>query len=161
MLENYGFVPLTKEEAMRIQMPSSSGLFSELFNKMKDEIKRNPKNAGLYKDALNMTAGERKISFLNRYFIYKKVRNVDADKLATNLIGQSVNIELDEASALKLQKEKVLTVLPSAANASAANASATNSSATNASASAKKSTVKRPVKQKAKLVLTQEEPEKL
>ena len=158
MLENYGFVPLTKEDALRIQMPSSSGLFSELFNKMKDEIKRNPKNASLYKDAINMTAGERRISFLNRYFIYKKVRNVDADKLAMNLISQSVNIELDEADALRLQKEKVLTVLPGLSDA---NASAANASASAANASAKKSAVKRPVKQKAKILLTQEEPEKL
>ena len=162
MLENYGFVPLTKEDALRIQMPSSSGLFSELFNKMKDEIKRNPKNASLYKDAINMTAGERRISFLNRYFIYKKVRNVDADKLAMNLISQSVNIELDEADALRLQKEKVLTVLPGlSANASAANASASASAANASAANAKKSAVKRPVKQKAKILLTQEEPEKL
>lgn len=155
MLENYGFVPLTKEDALRIQMPSSSGLFSELFNKMKDEIKRNPKNASLYKDAMNMTAGERKISFLNRYFIYKKVRNVDADKLATNLISQSVNIELDEASALRLQKETVLTVLPKIGEQATGTATAT------ANANAKKSAVKRPVKQKVKLVLTQEEPEKI
>jgi hypothetical protein len=153
MLENYGFVPLTKEDALRLNMPSSSGLFSELFNKMKDEIKRNPKNASLYKDAMNMTAGERKISFLNRYFIYKKVRNVDADKLATNLISQSVNIELDEADALRLQKEKVLTVLPGLGEQPSAD--------TAVPAPAKKSAVKRPVKQKAKLVLTQEEPEKL
>jgi hypothetical protein len=159
MLENYGFVPLSKDDADRIHMPASTGLFSELFNKMKDEIKRNPKNAGLYKDAINMTAGERKISFLNRYFIYKKVRNVDADKLATNLIGQSVNVELDEAAALRLQKETVLTILPSIADA---NALAANAGVANANALApasKKSAVKRPVKQKVKLVLTQEEPE--
>jgi len=156
MLENYGFVPLSKDDADRIHMPSSTGLFSELFNKMKDEIKRNPKNAGLYKDAINMTAGERKISFLNRYFIYKKVRNVDADKLATNLIGQSVNVELDEAAALRLQKETVLTILPTAlADSIAADAT----SAIAPAISSKKSAVKRPVKQKVKLVLTQEEPE--
>jgi len=156
MLENYGFVPLSKDDADRIHMPASTGLFNELFNKMKDEIKRNPKNAGLYKDAMNMTAGERKISFLNRYFIYKKVRNVDADKLATNLIGQSVNVELDEAAALRLQKETVLTILPSiAADSIAADAT----SAVAPAISSKKSAVKRPVKQKVKLVLTQEEPE--
>ena len=158
MLENYGFVPLSKDDADRIHMPSSTGLFSELFNKMKDEIKRNPKNAGLYKDAINMTAGERKISFLNRYFIYKKVRNVDADKLATNLIGQSVNVELDEAAALRLQKETVLNILPTIADAGVANANAPAALAPAALAS-KKSAVKRPVKQKVKLVLTQEEPE--
>jgi hypothetical protein len=157
MLENYGFVPLSKDDADRIHMPASTGLFSELFNKMKDEIKRNPKNAGLYKDAMNMTAGERKISFLNRYFIYKKVRNVDADKLATNLIGQSVNVELDEAAALRLQKETVLTILPSiAADATSAEAAPAPGALV---PSSKKSGVKRPVKQKVKLVLTQEEPE--
>ena len=148
-------MPLSKDDADRIHMPSSSGLFSELFNKMKDEIKRNPKNAGLYKDAMNMTAGERKISFLNRYFIYKKVRNVDADKLATNLIGQSLNVELDEAAALRIQKETVLTILPTALAANATNAEANAAPAL--PGAGKKSGVKRPVKQKVKLVLTQEE----
>ena len=157
MLENYGFVPLAKEDAERIHMPSGSGLFSELFNKMKDEIKRIPKNAGLYKDALNMTAGERKISFLNRYFIYKKVRNVDADKLATNLISQSVNVELDEASELKLQKEKVLTILPSALQGPGPGTA--SGLAPGPAPSAKKTAVKKPVKQKVKLVLTQEQGE--
>ena len=95
MLENYGFVPLNKEEAMQLNLPASGGSFSELFQKMKDEIKRTPRNESLYKEAINITAGERKISFLNRYFIYKKVRNVDADKLAANLLNQSVNVELD------------------------------------------------------------------
>jgi hypothetical protein len=71
--------------------------------------------------------------------------------LATNLISQSVNIELDEAAALRLQKETVLTVLPGAGQEPGAVAEP----------GAKKSAVKRPVKQKVKLVLTQEEPEKL
>jgi len=135
MLENYGFVPLSKEEAIQLNLPASGGSFSELFQKMKDEIKRTPRNESLYKEAMNMTAGERKISFLNRYFIYKKVRNVDADKLAANLLNQSVNVELDQADAARLAKE--LAIAPQVT-----------------SSPAKKSAIKKPVKKNEKLVLT-------
>ena len=38
LIENYGFVPLTKEEARSIGMPNSIGDFSELFYKMEDDI---------------------------------------------------------------------------------------------------------------------------
>jgi len=112
MLENYGFIPITNEEARKMNLPSGSGLFSDLFKVMKDEIKRNPKNEYLYKSAAKMSAGERQISFLNRYFIYKKVRNIDTEQVSSNLIGKSVNVELDEEEQKKMDQEKIVTGLP-------------------------------------------------
>jgi hypothetical protein len=156
MLENYGFVQLTKEEAYNIHMPSSSGLFSELFTKMKDEISRNPINSKFYKDAMKMTAGERKISFLNRYFIYKKVRNVDAEKLVKNFISQSVNVELDKEDALQIEKETILSALPKDVEKTLPiprQPPTAISTPTSTAITMKK----RPVKHKEKLVLTQSE----
>ncbi len=91
VLENYGFVLLKKEEYSVLNLPGSTGLFKDLYDLMVDEIKRDGRKEKDYGDALNMTAGERTISFLNRYFIYKKVRNVDALKeMERNLgIGQA------------------------------------------------------------------------
>ena len=35
-----------------------------------------------------MTVGENNISFLNRYFIYKKIRNVNAKEVNMGLLNQ-------------------------------------------------------------------------
>ena len=112
MLENYGFVPITNEEARKMNMPSGSGLFSELFKIMNEELKRNKNNENMYKSAPYMSAGERKISFLNRYFIYKKVRNVDADKIALNIISKPLNVELDESDKNTIEREQIILTLP-------------------------------------------------
>ncbi len=97
LMEMYGFVPVTKEEATDMRLPGGSGLFGELFINMMEEIKRNPFKSTMYKDAAKMTANEKKISFLNRYFVYKKVREVNIDNL---------QIELGEYNDSISQREK-------------------------------------------------------
>ena len=77
IMENYGFVPLSQDEIKRLNIPSSQGNFSQLFEKLEKEVKKNNRARNEYGQALNMTSSERRISFLNRYFIFKKVRNVD------------------------------------------------------------------------------------
>jgi len=76
VMEDYGFIPLSLEEASQINMPSSSGLFSSLYSQMEKE-----KNTKFYGKALDMSPNEKKISFLNRYMIFKKVRNVDGQNI--------------------------------------------------------------------------------
>ena len=75
IMNDYGFV-LEGDDTKMIEHPlnpevkiKSSDNFEILFNEMnKDKTK--------YGDAKNMNAKEKEISFLNRYFIFKKVRNV-------------------------------------------------------------------------------------
>jgi hypothetical protein len=86
ILENYGFIELTNKEAQQIGLPNSSGLFNELFQQLENEIQQNPKKKYDYKDSLEMTKDEKEISFMNRYFVFKKVRNVDAEKVSKNLM---------------------------------------------------------------------------
>ena len=85
LMDAYGFKIISKEEANEMGLPSGSGLFSELFINMLDELKRNKFKATLFGEAPNMTKIEKKISFLNRYFVYKKVREVNIDKLHLEL----------------------------------------------------------------------------
>jgi len=85
MLENYGFVELTTEEAHALGLPNSSGLFGELFQQMESEVRQNPQKKYDYKSASDMTSDEKTISFMNRYFVFKKVRNVDAESMAKTL----------------------------------------------------------------------------
>ncbi len=85
LMDAHGFKLINREEANEMGFPSGSALFSELFINMLDEIKRNKFKADMFGAAPNMTTAEKKISFLNRYFIYKKVREVNINKLQLEL----------------------------------------------------------------------------
>ena len=106
MLENYGFVLLTRQETKDLNLPDSTGLFNDLFGIMKTEMKKNKRAMNEYGDAAKMSPGEKKISFLNRYFIYKKVRNVDADTITLNLLGTSI-VEEEVSEIVEVVPEPV------------------------------------------------------
>ena len=74
---------------------------------MEREIERNPSKSEEYGTAMKMTSGERRISFLNRYMIFKKVRNVDAQSVAIGLLNTSIREEEEE----KKESEKVSAVV--------------------------------------------------
>lgn len=116
VMENYGFNLITRDEAKSIGLPEGSGLFGELFNTMIDETKRKRYSKNPYGTALNMNANEKKISFLNRYFVYKKVRNVNAEKISLEFLDESmeqVRAEKKETiAAVKVGKETVKTAKP-------------------------------------------------
>jgi hypothetical protein len=81
VMEDYGFVLATREEAKNRSLPNGTGLFSELFLMMENELKMNPKRHVDYATASEMSPEERRISFMYRYFIFRKVRNVDLSKM--------------------------------------------------------------------------------
>lgn len=81
VMESYGLKIINREEAHDIGLPEGSGLFSELFINMLDELKKTPYKKSLYREAPNMSSFEKKISFLNRYFVFKKVREVNIEKI--------------------------------------------------------------------------------
>jgi hypothetical protein len=113
LLENYGFALLPVEEAIHMNLPSGSGMFSELFNLMNTELKRKTKSRLKYGSrdeygaAPKMTSGEKKISFLNRYFVYKKIRDVDAEKVAYDLLGVTKSDEKEATVADDVVQEIV------------------------------------------------------
>jgi hypothetical protein len=83
LMENFGFKIVSREEAKQKGLPEGNGLFSELYMVMLEEMKKN-KYTGMgseYGEAKNMTSYEKKISFLNRYFVYKKIRHVNTNKV--------------------------------------------------------------------------------
>jgi len=83
LMENFGFKIISREEAKQLGLPEGNGLFSELYMIMLEEMKRNKYNGmgSEYGEAKDMTAYEKKISFLNRYFVYKKIRHVNTNKV--------------------------------------------------------------------------------
>jgi hypothetical protein len=73
LMVDYGFTLISVEEAKTMGFLAGSGLFEDLFKQMgKDKS---------YGEAPNMTREEKEISFLNRYFIFRKIHNVNADKV--------------------------------------------------------------------------------
>lgn len=97
-MEKYGFSLVSREEARRMGFSEGSGMFSELYNSMMSEVKRYPEKEHDYKDALYMREYEKDISFLNRFFIYKKTSTRNVDKLTKALLGQipdQVDYELE------------------------------------------------------------------
>ena len=113
LMEDYGFVLISKEECNNLDIPNPSGLFSELFTKMENEVGRNSAKSAKYGDAINMSDEERRISFMNRYFIFKKMRSVNTEKIYKILSKYEKNIEdiehqYDEHhDALSLSKDLV------------------------------------------------------
>jgi D-ribose pyranose/furanose isomerase RbsD len=100
IMTTYGFEILTRDEAIDLGLPNGTGLFSELFSNMLEEIVKNKFRAKEYYKAPSMTEPEKKISFLNRYFIYKKVRTVNIENIELEL-G-----EYQETAALRSTKQE-------------------------------------------------------
>jgi len=88
LMRDYGFELVGVDEAKRMGFPAGSGLFEDLFVQMRKDRNSNK----MYGEAINMTREEKEISFLNRYFIFKKIQNVKADKVF-DTIKNSVAIE--------------------------------------------------------------------
>lgn len=78
LMEAYGFNILSKKEAKELGLPNGIGGFSELFVKMEEQVRSGRLRKSDVGKALLMTPDQKRISFLNKYFIFKKVRDVDA-----------------------------------------------------------------------------------
>jgi len=92
LMENYGLVPVESETARKMGMPNNTGMFDELYESMENDIRRNRMHEADYGLAPNMSYSEKRISFMNRYFIFQKVRNVNTEKIAKSM---ETGLELD------------------------------------------------------------------
>jgi hypothetical protein len=106
-MDKYGFTLITREEARQMKLPEGSGMFSELFNAMENEVNKNPEKASDYKDALYMKDYEKDISFLNRFFIYKKTSTRNAENLTKTLLEQLPDEIAIEQAGTMLAREAV------------------------------------------------------
>jgi len=106
-MDKYGFSLITREEAKFMGFPEGSGMFSELYNSMKIELNKNPKKESDYKEAAHMTQYEKEISFLNRFFIYKKTSTRNAEKLTKAFLEQLPDEEFLEQAGTMLAREAV------------------------------------------------------
>ena len=86
MMENYGFVLATQQESRKMGLPNGSGLFSELFSELEAESDRRSD----YGKALSMTSDEKWVSFMNRYFVFRKTHSVDAEKIYKQFVSKQM-----------------------------------------------------------------------
>lgn len=87
IMEDYGFILISKEEAKNMYLPNPSGMFSELYSTMQYEVRRNPMKNSNYCESMNMSEEEKRISFLNRYFVFKKVRTIENPEKMSKIIS--------------------------------------------------------------------------
>lgn len=111
IMEDYGFVVISQQEARVLGFNYGTGMFSELFDLMMNKLRglANTRERGIvgrvdqYGKARNMLPYEKSISFLNRYFIFKKVRTVDAEKLTSDFLQRSA-ADREEEEMLRSQR---------------------------------------------------------
>lgn len=111
LMENYGFARLTSDEAKNLGLPSGRGSFRELFGELQNEVARRPSAKEQYGKSLEMTSGEKTVSFLNNYFVYKKTHDVDARAVANGQTGETLEeglLEQEESEAAAAAAAKVL-----------------------------------------------------
>jgi hypothetical protein len=105
LLQSYGFELISVDEANKLKLPNSTGMFSELYSSMQNDINRQQQLIRRGKTTTELEVGtaveldnepkQRKISFMNRYFIYKKVSNVNAEQIKLSMLGKSYVKEKD------------------------------------------------------------------
>ena len=119
LMEDYGFVNLNKAENDSIGFIRSNGSFEQLFNLMEFEI-QNTRDK-IYGKSLQMSKEEKIISFLNRYFVYKKVRDITQQriqKLYNKYVGKEIDDddvyedEEKEKEEIREKEESVLRIIP-------------------------------------------------
>jgi hypothetical protein len=76
-MENNGFVLLNETEYKQLNLPGSMGNFEQLYNFMNSEVTSNNYLLKKLGNSAQLSDEEKQISFLNNYFIFKKIRNVE------------------------------------------------------------------------------------
>jgi hypothetical protein len=115
IMEDYGFVEAGRDECL---LPGNTGSFRRLYEDMEDEVDRYPERRADYGDALYMTESERRISFMNRYFVFRKVRNVDTEHMTKVLAKMSKDVaqkygKSDALAAAAAAEEEIVEVMVS------------------------------------------------
>jgi hypothetical protein len=104
-MSNYGFRLLPRDDAKKIGLPEGSGMFIEMYNKMINEIEKYPKTEKEYGIASSMMDYEKRISFLNRYFVFQKIATRNVEKLTRSILEHVPDeIEFEDKETAKAQK---------------------------------------------------------
>jgi hypothetical protein len=76
IMSNYGFKIVGNDDARKLGLPSGVGMFKELYNQMSIDINSNKLQERNIGSSLKMSEYEKRVSFLNKYFVFKKTEQV-------------------------------------------------------------------------------------
>jgi hypothetical protein len=107
LMANFGFEVVQRDDAAKdLGLPDGTGMFEQLHAQMMARLKQTPALASDLGDAPDMRDYERRISFYNRYFVFKKVRSIDnAEQVVKSLLGTSTVFEKQMAALEQEQAE--------------------------------------------------------
>jgi len=107
LMTNFGFEVVQRDDAVKdLGLPDGTGMFEQLYAQMMARIKQTPALASECGNAPDMRDYERRISFYNRYFVFKKVRAIDnAELVVKSLLGTSTAFEKQMAALEQEQAE--------------------------------------------------------
>jgi hypothetical protein len=107
LMTNFGFEVVQRDDALKdLGLPDGTGMFEQLHAQMMARLKQTPALASDLGDAPDMRDYERRISFYNRYFVFKKVRSIDnAELVVKSLLGTSTAFE-KQMAALEQEQEQ-------------------------------------------------------
>ena len=108
LLENFGFVPCPPKDLQKMHFKNAIGSFEELFDEMEENIKLERIKKHYIGEALTMTNNEKEVSFMNNYFIYKKIRNVNSEKMVNILKERKEEVEKLENEVTEEIVDKIL-----------------------------------------------------
>jgi hypothetical protein len=131
LMANFGFEVVQRDDALKdLGLPDGTGMFEQLYAQMMTRIKQTPALAADCGAAPDMRDYERRISFYNRYFVFKKVRSIDnAELVVKSLLGTSTVFE-KQMAALAQEQADLDKVTTAAATATTAAATAATAAAT-------------------------------
>jgi hypothetical protein len=92
VLSDYGFTLIDDNTARKMGLPYATGLFGDMFNEMMSEIKRKSNYTNDYGTAHLLTSEEKRISFLNRYFVFKKTIQVNTEKIFKQMMKHDTEL---------------------------------------------------------------------
>ena len=81
LMDQYGFSLVTNDQATKLGLSTGSGMFEELYRRMEYEIQNRHIQKEEYGVASEMSPEEKQISFLNRFFVFKKTHTVNTENL--------------------------------------------------------------------------------
>ena len=95
IMESYGFIIAPKDDLININLNKGIGSFADLFKILEQKVKSKTEKQNYYGNAVNMSPEEKTISFLNKYFIYKKFKNIDINDIANILDKKNKDIQYE------------------------------------------------------------------
>jgi hypothetical protein len=87
LMEEYGFNLVENAKTGECGLGNATGMFRELF----DSMPGGSESRRLYGEAANMSDAEKAVSFLNRYFVFQKNRNVAVDIVFNKQMAMAEN----------------------------------------------------------------------